>query len=249
MIESLFILLIIFLFIMPIPTLAMATGLGIGHLFYKQFLLFRYQPASHKNLIWCTLLCNGINFFLSLFLALAMSYAVHYFLTDLFWLFLFNFLFCFAVSLRWFDFSNRLFRYLVHRLSEKHTRPLNTTGQSTFVMIYGLQKSIGWGAGWTPVFVDAGIIDLTRETLRFRGLFLDMTLGPQNLENAISVSSEQITLIPRRENEHQRVGRYKLVVRDQFYPFRCRETRDLILSRIFSTEKTQTNVPAPTLPR
>lgn len=233
---------------MPVPTLALATGLGIGHLFYKQFLLFRFQPASQKKLIWYTLLCNGINFILSLFLAFGMSYAVHYFLTDLFWLFLFNFLFCFAVSIRWFDFSNRLFRFLVHRLSEKHTPSLKTTGNTAFVMVYGLRKSIGWGAGWTPVFVDAGDIDLTREILRFKGLFLDLTLNSQSLENAISVSSEQITLIPRRENDYQRAGRYKLVIRDQFYPFRCRETRDLIISRIFPTEKPPANTPSSPLP-
>ncbi len=232
MIESLFILFIILLFIIPLPTLSLALGLGIGHIFFKQFLLMRHQPAAHKSLAWYTLLCNAINFSLSLILAFALSYAVYYFLTDLSWLFIFNFLFCLLISARWFDFSNHLFRYLIHRLSEQHTPAIKTTGQSTFVMIFGLRKSIGWGAGWTPVFVDAGDIDLSQETLRFSGQFLDFNLDTGNIQNAASVSAEQISLSLRDTRQQYQADRFKLVVRDQFYPFRCRETRDRLLNRI-----------------
>lgn len=254
MIESLFILFIIFLFIIPIPTLSLALGLAIGHIFYKQFLLLRHQPAKHKSLVWYTLLCSAINLSSSLILAFALSYAVYYFLTDLSWLFIFNFLFCLLISVRWFDFSNYLFRYLIHRLSEQHTQAIKTTGPSTFVMIYGLRKSIGWGAGWTPVFVDAADIDLGQEPLRVKGLFLDLNLDSENIENAGPVSSEQISFNLRQSRQQPQADRFKLVVRDQFYPFRCRETRDLLLSRIcppqvVNTDRTypliSTNNPTP----
>ncbi len=216
MIESLFILFIIFLFILPTPTLALAFGLSTSHLLYKQYLLLRNQPPKFKRVAWLVLVGNGINLTLSLILALAMSYAVFYFLTQQTWLFIFNFLFCFLVSARWFDFSNSLFRSYIHRLSEKHTPALKTTGESTFVMIFGLRKSIGWGAGLMPVFVDAGDINLEEKDLQFKGLFLDFKLGREDIESAVPSSSEQIIFTPRHNPPSLRVDRFRLVVRDQF---------------------------------
>ncbi len=222
---------------MPVPTLMLSLGMGISHLLYKQFLLLRHQPGQHKRVVWFTLLCNTINLALSLALAFAMSYAVYFFLTDLSWLFIFNFLFCIVISFRWFDFSHRLLRSFIHRLSEQHNLSAKTTGDSVFILLFGLRKSIGWGAGLTPVFVDAGEVDINQETLRFKGLFLNLKLSPDDFQGGFPISSEQISLIPRKENHAAPVDRYLLVVRDQFYPFRCRETRDLLLSRI-SPQKT-----------
>ncbi|MCA9484805.1 MAG: hypothetical protein KC553_13825 [Nitrospina sp.] len=247
MLESLLILFILFLFITPVPALAVALGLSTSHFLYRKHMLLRYQPTVGKRLAQWTLACSAINLILSFLLALCLSLAVLYLLTDLFYLFLFNFVFCFMVSARWFDFTHHLYRSRVLALSEHHTRVQNATADSPLVMVYGLRKSIGWGAGLTPVIVDAGLLDLDRESLRFKGLFLDLNLGPHRIEFAQPVSSEKIAFRPRQTQPH-RIETFWLVVRDGFYPFKCRNTRDRILSLMGHPVETPAETLAPATP-
>ena len=100
MLESLLILFILFLFITPVPALAVVLGLSTSHFLYRKHMLLRYQPTVGKRLAQWTLACSAINLILSFLLALCLSLAVLYLLTDLFYLFLFNFVFCFMVSAR-----------------------------------------------------------------------------------------------------------------------------------------------------
>jgi len=195
-------------------------------------LLFKNQPAEGKRVAWLALFTGWINFILSLVLGLTLSLGVYYLITDLFFVFIFNFLFCSLISVRWFDFSHKLFRHLIYRYKGIDGSAAERTPDTVFVMILGLRKSTGWGLGLVPVFIDAGTLWLKENRLLFDGVFLHLTLTHEVLEQAEPVSYERIRFSPSRPIVAYKAEAFWLVVRDQFYPFKSRDTRDGLLVRL-----------------
>ena len=119
MIELTSVLFILLFFAFPLPALAGSLGIFTTWNLYRKYEAFKTQPhEGKKNLILGAALFL-INFICSIFLGIAMAFAVYYFIYDNSYLFIFNFLFCSTISLRWFDFTHNLYRWFIFKLQSK----------------------------------------------------------------------------------------------------------------------------------
>lgn len=241
MIEFLFVLYILIMFIFPLPVFSATLGAATCYLIFRKHYLWRSQPRPGRNLLAAYWIGKFLNFALSLALAVAMALFVHYFIFKNYFLFLFNFLFCFLISYRWFDYAHWLFRLYVHKLKQKPGPP----GQSeTLAVLIGSRPHSGIGLGMMPAFVDAGYLTLKGNRVFFDGLLIQETWTPAHFAEVEKISSEKIQLIPHPDHRQGRASMYTLIVRNQFYPFRCRPLRD----RIFQALQTSPEEAAGALP-
>ena len=147
MIELASVLFILLFFVFPLPAFAASLGLFTTWNLYKKYESFRTQPAEGKKSMVPGTVLFLINFICSIFLGAALAFAVYYFIFANFYLLIFNFLFCSAISLRWFDFTHHLYRLLIFKLKSQETI---TT--SYFSVCQGFRESDGFGL--SPVYTD-----------------------------------------------------------------------------------------------
>jgi len=233
MIEFLFVLCILMLFIFPVPTLSAALGVVTCYFLFRKYHLFKYQPKIGRKLLGVYWVFGFQNLALSLGLAVLLSLIVYSLIFNNYFLFVFNFFLCFLISLRWFDYSYNLFRSSVTRPSEDKTISSDST---PFAMVFGMRPHSGLGLGLAPIFFDAGPIRVGESSVRFEGTFFQETFRPGQFIDIKKVSSEKIRILALPENKQFHATEYWLVLREQFYPFRSRPMRD----RIFQILSPQT---------
>lgn len=243
MIEFLFVLYILMMFIFPLPVFSATLGAATCYLIFRKHYLWKHQPRRGRKLLMAYWTGSFLNFALSLVLAVAMALAVYYLIFKNYFLFVFNFLFCFAISYRWFDYAHLMFRVCVHKLKQL-SGPVRATG--TLVLLIGSRPHSGLGLGMMPSFLDAGWLTLEKNRVVFDGLLIQETWTPAHFAEVEAVSSEKIRLTPQPDRRHGRAGAYTLIVRDQFYPFRCRSQRDRIVQVLNpAPEKAPAPMPGP----
>ncbi len=149
MIELASVLFILLFFVFPLSAFAASLGLFTTCSLYKKYESFRTQSAEGKKSMIPGTVLFLINFICSIFLGAARAFAVYYFIFANFYLLTFNFLFCSAISLRWFDFTHNLYRLLIFKL-----KPQETITTSYFAVCQGFRESDGFGL--SPVYTDEG---------------------------------------------------------------------------------------------
>ena len=237
MIETLIVAYILLAFSFPLHSLALTLGAGTTWILYRGGFLLKNQPEKGKQIIWISIKASIINFFLSLLLGGAMATFVFYVIFDNYYLFLFNLAFCCIISLRWFDYSHKLFERQIKNLKIDLDVPHSQFKANThenrvkaplFVVCMGLSKKTGIGGGMTPLFIDSGYLFEENNRLFFDGVFLRQVFDRETVLDFEKISSEKIKVFPRIENRPLNADALLLILKYQFYPFKARDSRDRI---------------------
>ncbi len=226
MIELASVLFILLLFVFPLPVLAASLGLFTTWNLYKKYETFKTQPVEGKRNLLLGATFFLINFICSISLGIALAFAVYYFIFDSFYLFIFNFLFCSTISLRWFDFTHNLYRLFIYKL-----KPEDAFNNFHFVICQGFQENNGFGL--KPVYTDAGKLCIDGNQLIFKGVFRNETFKPENIIQVEKKSSEKIKI----RTQHSGLTNAEIflfTLKEKFYPFKSRQDRDNIFNNLIS---------------
>ena len=230
MIELTAVLIIILLFVFPLPALAVSLGLFTTWSLYGKY--ESNQPAEGKKNLILSMVLFLINIFCSIILGVTLALGVYYFIYDNFYLLIFNFVFCSAISLRWFDFTYNLYRHFIFKL-----KPTDTSAQSHFVVCQGFREGEHGGFGLIPVYTDAGTLELENNKIVFKGVFREETFSPSNIIHVEKKSSEKIKILSK-QNKLTNADRFLITLKDQFYPFKSRPDRDKIFKQLMEQSQT-----------
>jgi len=226
MIELAILILIIGFFIFPLYTSAGCLGLFTTCFLYKSYESFKNQPLEGRKVLSAIRTSFLINFLASLILGAQLAWLIYFFIYDLFHLFIFNFIFCFLISIRWFDFSYRYFQQLIIGIYKEKT---NT--DTFFVVCKGFNKESS--LGMSPAFTDAGFLKLEYDRAVFEGVFFNKTFRSENILRIEKKSFEKIKIYTHPANsKHTCI--FLISLREQFYPFRSRADRDTLLKFLTS---------------
>ena len=232
MIELTAVLIIILLFVFPLPALAVSLGLFTTWSLYGKYESFNNQPAEGKKNLILSMVLFLINIFCSIILGVTLALGVYYFIYDNFYLLIFNFVFCSAISLRWFDFTYNLYRHFIFKL-----KPTDTSAQSHFVVCQGFREREHGGFGLIPVYTDAGTLELENNKIVFKGVFREEPFSPSNIIHVEKKSSEKIKILSK-QNKLTNADRFLITLKDQFYPFKSRPDRDKIFKQMMGQSQT-----------
>ena len=232
MIELTAVLIIILLFVFPLPALAVSLGLFTTWSLYGKYESFNNQPAEGKKNLILSMVLFLINIFCSIILGVTLALGVYYFIYDNFYLLIFNFVFCSAISLRWFDFTYNLYRHFIFKL-----KPIDTSAQSHFVVCQGFREREHGGFGLIPVYTDAGTLELENNKIVFKGVFREETFSPSKIIHVEKKSSEKIKILSK-QNKLTNADRFLITLKDQFYPFKSRPDRDKIFKQMMGQSQT-----------
>ena len=232
MIELTAVLIIILLFVFPLPALAVSLGLFTTWSLYGKYESFNNQPAEGKKNLILSMVLFLINIFCSIILGVTLALGVYYFIYDNFYLLIFNLVFCSAISLRWFDFTYNLYRHFIFKL-----KPTDTSAQSHFVVCQGFREREHGGFGLIPVYTDAGTLELENNKIVFKGVFREETFSPSNIIHVEKKSSEKIKILSK-QNKLTNADRFLITLKDQFYPFKSRPDRDKIFKQMMGQSQT-----------
>lgn len=241
MLETLFVVYILLLFIFPLPVFMCSLAVAAYLLVYKKYLLIRCQPAPGRKLLLATGLADFANFTASLLLALALANIIHFLVFDYFYLFVFNTIFCFGISQRWFDFAYAIYRKAA--LNLKCVRQPPNVG-AVFVTCTGYRKADGWGSGLIPVFMDSGYLSFGEAEAVFDGVFLRYEFDAYSDFQISRKSSDKIKLFLNAKKSDIPADAILFAVREQFYPFKSKETRETLIrnfEKIHSRETSATS--------
>ncbi|UCD11629.1 MAG: hypothetical protein JSU88_00610 [Nitrospinaceae bacterium] len=226
MLEFLFVLYLIFLFIFPMAGLAATLGLATTYKLYGTFQLFSGQPEGGRRLLYIDTLLAAVNFLCSIGLALLLALLVHLLIFPSSILFVFNFIFCAAISVRWFDFTHAAYRRFAMALKPQALAPTNG---AAFVVCRGYRS--GGLLGGLPAFLDAGLLHPGKSEMLFDGVFLHQALGPSTVAAAGKKSFEKIRLRLKKPTPGPCPAEaLTLTLKENFYPFRSREARNRLLA-------------------
>lgn len=216
-------LLILLFFIFPIPGAAVCLGAWTCYLIYGKLLLLNRQPYRWKKIVWIHFLTGAANTILSLAIAVMMALLVYFLIFDSTRLFIFNLIFCFLISIRWFDFTHVIYRRLILKL-----QPLSLPApkDSAFCMLIGQQSGTGLGIGMKSVSLDSGYTCWDGHQLIFDGIMARKVFSRNSIFTVEKISSEKIKIIPSRQHLNEKAEAWIIIIRQQFYPFRTRELRD-----------------------
>ena len=149
MVELTLIILILAFFTFPIYASAGCMGLYTTWIFSRSYESFKNQPLEGKRVLYIAWVAFFINFIMSLILALILASMVYILIFDYFYLFLFNIIFCFLISIRWFDFSFKFpfVRFLLSSLWTYFKTPSKVTlticiGRCFTIVFLGLILSL-----------------------------------------------------------------------------------------------------------
>ena len=131
----------------------MGLGTWTCYLIYGKFLLLNRQPPRWKKIVWIHFFTGTTDTILSFVMAFILALTVYFLIFDGLRLFVFNFIFCFLISFRWFDFTHVIYRRLVLKL-----QPLSLPApkNSVFCMLIGQRSGTGLGIGMKAVSLDSG---------------------------------------------------------------------------------------------
>ena len=216
-----FFILIFFLF--PVPGLAASLAMWTGHLIHRELYLLKRQPPPWKKIIWIHFLTETINTVLSFTTAMLLAATVYFLIFDSLRLFLFNFVLCFLISPRWFDFTHALYRRWIFKL-KPHSSPPGKN--SSFCVLMGECSGTGMGRGMKTVFIDSGYACWEGGQLVFEGIIGRRDFTRETVLSVEKIGSEKIKIVPARKNSNDEAEAWVLTIRQQFYPFKMRELRD-----------------------
>jgi hypothetical protein len=216
-------LLILLFFIFPIPGAAVCLGAWTCYLIYGKLLLLIRQPNRWKKIVWIHFLTGTADTILSFVIAFMIALTVYFLIFDSTRLFIFNLIFCFLISFRWFDFTHVIYRRLILKL-----QPLSlpVPKDSIFCMLIGQRSGTGLGIGMKSVSLDSGHTYWDGHQLVFDGLLARKVFSRNSILTVEKVSSEKIKIVPARKKLNEKAEAWIIVLRQQFYPFKTRELRD-----------------------
>ncbi len=226
MIEMVVVILILGIFVFPVHISAGCMGLYTTWFIFRCYETFKNQPLKGKRVLSLIQLAFFINFITSLILGALLAFLVYAFIFEFFYLFLFNLVFCFLISIRWFDFSYRLFQRLVIGPFEK-----GFNENKFFVICKGLKNNSSFEL--SPVFTDAGFITLGDNYINFDGTFIKKNFSSKKFFK-IEKKSFEIIKIYTHAKFTKEPDIILISLKDQFYPFRSRENRDIIFQHLLS---------------
>jgi len=215
--------LILLFFIFPIPGLAVCLGAWTCYLIYGKLLLLNRQPPQWKKIVWIHFLTGTADTILSFVMAFMLALSVYYLIFDSVRLFVFNFIFCFLISFRWFDFTHVIYCRLVLKLQ---SLTLPAPKNSVFCMLIGQCSGTGIGVGMKAVSLDSGYTYWDGHQLIFDGVMARKVFSRNSIVTVEKISSEKIKIVPARGNSNEKTEVWTLIIRQQFYPFKTRELRD-----------------------
>ena len=230
-------LLILLFFIFPIPGLAVCLGTWICYLIYGELLLLNRQPPQWKKIVWIHFFTGALDTILSLLMAFMLALTVYFLIFDGLRLFIFNLIFCFLISFRWFDFTHVIYRRLILKL-----QPLSLPApkNSAFCMLIGQRSGTGIGIGMKTVSLDSGYTYWDGQRLVFDGVIARKAFSRKTVLTVETISSEKIKIIPARQNSNEKAEAWIIVIRQQFYPFKTRELRDRWFQRLSGIQDSDT---------
>jgi hypothetical protein len=232
MLEILFILFILFFFILPRAALACVLGIGTVACIARAVELWNHQPSAGKLLLKIRAISVLFNFLMSVATASILSVMIHFLILENRYLFLFNFVFCFFISLRWFDYSQYFYRLAVLRFFDLK---VPVVSPSAFVVCEGSKSNYVFGRMYVPVFFDAGFLYSEGNQFVFKGVLGEYRYGSCDLIEIFKRSSDTIRLIPRADKcpFNSKILDFKF--KDRFYPFKSRHDRDKIIDSLSET--------------
>lgn len=229
--------LILLFFIFPIPGLAVCLGAWTCYLIYGKLLLLNRQPSRWKKIVWIHFLTGTTDTVLSIVMAFILALTVYFLIFDGLRLFIFNFIFCFLISFRWFDFTHVIYRRLVLKLQPLSLPPPK---DSVFCMLVGQRSGTGIGVGMKTVSLDSGYAYWNGHELVFDGLISRKAFSRKSVLTVEKISSEKIKITPARQNLNEKAGAWTLIIRQQFYPFKTRKLRDQWFQRLSGIQDSDT---------
>lgn len=256
MLEILIVVFILLVFIFPLKSFAIALGAGTTYILYRGHALYNSQPKEGKPLIWYSTITTFANFFLSMMMGGAMAYLVYFFIISNDYLFLFNLAFCGIISLRWFDYTFKLYRSLALKLKKNSIGPSFSSTKTSFetepvspvfVMCMGLGKKTGFGLGMVPIYIDSGYLYVKETDLFFDGIFLQHHFDASTVSSAEKISSEKIKIIVNPEKKPFNADELLIILRYRFYPFKTRQARDKIFEILSSITNIESEGRAPAM--
>lgn len=216
-------LLILLFFIFPIPGVAVCLGAWTCYLIYGELLLLNRQPPQWKKIVWIHFLTGAADTILSFVMAFMLALTVYFLIFDSLRLFIFNLIFCFLISFRWFDFTHVIYRRLVLKLQPLSLPPPKN---SIFCMLIGQRSGTGLGIGMKAVSLDSGYTYWNGHQLIFDGVMARKVFSRKTVLTVEKISSEKIKIVPARQNLNEKAEAWIIIIRQQFYPFKTRELRD-----------------------
>ena len=231
--------LILLFFTFPIPGLAVCLGAWTCHLIYGKLLLLNRQPPRWKKIVWMHFFTGTADTILSLMMAFILAMTVYFLIFDGLRLFIFNFIFCFLISFRWFDFTHAIYRRLVLSLQPLSLPPPK---DSVFCMLIGQRSGTGLGIGMKAVSLDAGYTYWDGHKLIFEGLMARKVFSRKSVLTAEKISSEKIKLIPAQQDPNEKAETWTIIIRQQFYPFKTRKLRDQWFQQLSGIQDSDTRI-------
>jgi len=229
--------LLLLFFIFPIPGVAVCLGAWTCYLIYSKILLLNHQPTRWKKIVWIHFFTGTSDAILSFVMAFLLALTVYFVIFDGLRLFIFNFIFCFLISFRWFDFTHIIYRHLVLSLQPLSLPPPKN---SVFCMLIGQRSGTGLGIGMKAVSLDSGYTYWNGHQLVFDGLMSRKIFSQKSILTAEKISSEKIKIIPAQQNANEKEEAWTIVIRQQFYPFKTRKLRDQWFQRLSGIEDPDT---------
>ena len=226
-------LLLLLFFIFPVPGVAVSLGAWTCYLIYSKFLLLSHQPPRWKKIVWIHFFTGTADAILSFVMAFLLALTVYFVIFDGLRLFVFNFIFCFLISFRWFDFTHIIYRHLILSLQPLSLPPPKN---SVFCMLIGQRSGNGIGIGMKAVSLDSGYAYWDGHQLVFDGIMSRKTFSRKSVLTAETISSEKIKIIPAQQNAGEKAEAWTVVIRQQFYPFKTRKLRDQWFQRLSGIE-------------
>ena len=231
--------LILLFFIFPIPGLAVCLGVWTCHLIYGKFLLLNRQPSRWKKIVWIHFLTGTADTILSFVMALLLALTVYFLIFDGLRLFIFNLIFCFLISFRWFDFTHIIYRKLVLRLQPLSLPPPKN---SVFCMLIGQRSGTGIGIGMKAVSLDSGYTYWDGHQLVFDGIMARKIFSRKSVLTAEKISSEKIKVVPAQRDSNEKAEAWIIIIRQQFYPFKTRKLRDQWFQQLSGVQDSETRI-------
>ncbi len=230
-------LLILLFFIFPIPGLAACLGAWTCYLIYSKLLLLNRQPPQWKKIVWIHFLTGAADTILSFAMAFMLALIVYFLIFDGLRLFIFNLIFCFLISFRWFDFTHVIYRRLVLKLQ---SLSLPAPKNSVFCMLLGQRSGTGLGIGMKAALLDSGYTYWHGHQLVFDGIIARKVFSRKTVLTVEKISSEKIKIVPARQNSNEETEAWTIIIRQQFYPFKNRELRDQWFQRLSGVQDSDT---------
>ena len=226
MLEFIFIVYFLLLFVFPLQIVALTLGLLTTWMAFQRIQLAIHQPHEGRKILRLKSITATLNFCLSVIVSLAMAFMIHTLIFTHWYLFIFNLVFSLVISLRWFDFTHLIYRHYILKFGA------NFKGDSSaFVEITGFVVRPGAILGKIPLMIDAGGLRWENSVLTFDGVFYKQKFSPANIIQVEKKSLDRIRMVVKKNHDSE-PDICLIGFKEQFYPFKSREKRDTLYQDI-----------------